>query len=164
MRKTILTILFALTAVLSSQEKYDLKSTFIKGEKYLVNFKTDQNITQTIGNNKLNTQQTQATTYIYEVVMLDDKGNAHLKYTYQEAAIIIKSDNAGMNVDYNSKRDGLEKVPPAALGLSALVGQSFTVVISSESKVVEVKGMDKLVELMLKKVSTAVPQMMQKQM
>lgn len=160
----ILAVLLLFTGMVVSQEKYNLDVKFKQGDKFSIDYQTEQIITQTLGANAIKTDQSHRTLYEYEVTEIDSEGNAILKYTYKETGIKIKSANAMMNVTYDSKKDGTENVPPAAIGMAVLVGKSFVVTISKDNKVTKVEGMDKIIGQMLEKVGNNQPEMVKKQL
>ena len=142
----VLALLFS-TSVLAAGA-VELKFHPAKGSTTKLKVAMDQKVTQTI-NGTANTVN-QAVTLVYRMDAgdLDADGATSVKVTYE--SISFKQQTNVGNVDFDSNNPP-PTVPAAARGVAALVGQTFTAKISPTGHVTDVKGVDEMIDSILKK-------------
>jgi hypothetical protein len=126
-------------AGISCAEKHEpvsLKLNLEEGSVKTVRFTTKQNIVQKFEEEKNSIDQTLKMTYIYSVGAKDSEGNQKIDIKYQSISQKMEGD-AGDFV-YDSK---------------ALIGESFSVLLSPEGKVKAVFGIDDMIDGMIKKLA-----------
>ena len=143
----VLSFMFLLTTLAET----DLKTVLEKGQKFQYKIKTHQTVTQIIQGNTLEQEQGNGTEYELEVLSVDDSG-FRIKCTYKAVAIKIKS--KGANVDFDSNKSS-DTVPREAKPIASLLKKSFTYTLTKENKVTDVKGMDVLIDGMIKETTSA---------
>ncbi|MDA3792721.1 MAG: DUF6263 family protein [Elusimicrobia bacterium] len=140
-------------AGISCAEKHEpvsLKLNLEEGSVKTVRFTTKQNIVQKFEEEKNSIDQTLKMTYIYSVGAKDSEGNQKIDIKYQSISQKMEGD-AGDFV-YDSK-DAQGEVPDFAKGYDALIGESFSVLLSPEGKVKAVFGIDDMIDGMIKKLA-----------
>ncbi len=120
-----------------TDEKIKYQMRFKAGEKYYLRIITEQKISQTIRGQEQNIEQTIGLGYDFDVDNVEPNGNVWVSYTYRWAKFIQK--RAGGKVVYDSSKKGLP-VPPIAQGFAALLEESFSLKITPQGRVEEVKG------------------------
>jgi len=110
---------------------------FKAGEKYYLRIITEQKISQTISGREQNIEQTIGLGCDFDVKSVEPNGNAWVSYTYRWAKFIQKG--AGGKVVYDSSKKGLP-TSPMAQGFAALLEESFSLKITPQGRVEEVKG------------------------
>jgi hypothetical protein len=131
-------------------DKLDLKLRLKKGEAYHVGVVVDQDITQTAPG----AAQPQAMKqkigmgYRMEVLDVDAEGKATLRTAYHDVSFRQESP-AGVIAFDSSKPDG--EVPPAARGFAALAGQQFTMALTRDGKVTEIRGVQEMLDAIVEK-------------
>jgi hypothetical protein len=131
-------------------DQAELKLRLKKGQTYTITYAHESESTQTIPNvppQKMT--QKLSVDYRIDVEQVDAEGAATLKVLY-EAISMSQAGPFGAS-QFDSRKQG-EGAPdePLAQGLSAMVGQSYTMVITPSGKVAEVRGVDKVLEAVLK--------------
>jgi hypothetical protein len=133
-----------------AQEKLDLRLRFTKGDVHEMTVALDQNIEQTIQDQKQLTTQTLKIDYTFTVDDVDEQGTASISVRYH--AIAVRSKSGGGEVNYDSSQPGTY-VPSALAGLAALVGQGYSMKITPAGSVTQVSGLDVLLKTVLAKLS-----------
>lgn len=121
-----------------TEEKIQYQMRFKAGEKYYLRIITEQKISQTISGREQKIEQTIGLGYDFDVENVESNGNAWVRYTYRWAKYIQKG--AGGEVVYDSSEKGLP-APPMAQGFDALLEESFSLKITPQGRVEEVKGL-----------------------
>ncbi len=147
---------FILTATISfacictsadAADKAPLKLKLEKGVCYIFDFTTDQDISQTIQGQKHEMQQSMGFKYELLVQDIDKEKNYIIKNTYTHASFF---QNGPMGkIEYDSSKPS-KKVHPMAKGFAGLINQSFIIKMSEKGKVVDVTGVDKMMDKILK--------------
>ncbi len=141
MKLIIIPAILCLAAL--QDEKVELRWKFAKGQE--LRYKTSQKVTVDFAGNEMG--QESGTTYRMTVNDLDEKGVATITTKYE--GVFVKS--AGpQQFEYDSEKDKELPEEPQARMQAKLVGQSFTMKMTSAGKVTEVKGFEKILEGMLK--------------
>ena len=117
-----------------------------KGKTYYQRTVIDQ-ITQTMMGQEQKMEQAIGTGLKLQVLDVDAQGNMRIQYTF--LWMRLKQDNPMGQVDYDSSRQS--PVPGGAEGFAALVGQSYTVKLTPQGKVLDVNGVEQLRQAVLKK-------------
>lgn len=125
------------------QEKVELKWKFKAGET--LTFKSAQKNVTSFGGQSMEQEQIQ--TYLFGVKEVDAAGAAVIDMKI--SAIAVKSSGL-QEMEWDSEKDKDAPADPQAAMLAKMVGQSFTVKMAPSGKVLDVKGMDKLLEAVLK--------------
>ncbi|MCM8538199.1 MAG: DUF6263 family protein [Lentisphaeraceae bacterium] len=147
MKKLTVLLLLSLSTLSLAAEKVKLELKLKTGDLFSFEYSMKQKIQQDIQGRKVSTKQHSGTTYDLEVQEQMIDGYFKLKCTYRHA--ILEMENTMMTVKYNS-RTHKGPIPPPAMGLASLLNQSFTMEVSNSGKVRNVKGMDAIIENMIK--------------
>ncbi len=131
-------VLRPLGPISQTDEKIQYRIRFKEGEKYYLRFVTEQKISQTITGREQNIEQTIGIGCDFDVKNVEPNGNAWVSYTYRWAKLIQKG--AGSKVVYDSSEKG-STAPPMAQGFAVLLEESFSLKITPQGKVEEVKGL-----------------------
>lgn len=145
----LLTIAY-LAPFATAQDKLDLRLRFNKGDVHEMTVNLDQTIEQTIQGSKQQTTQTVRVDYTFTVDNVDDQGTASVAVHYNSVALHSKS-RAG-EVNFDSAQPG-SYIPSVAASLAALVGQGYSMKITSSGSIVQVSGLDALLQVLLAKLS-----------
>ena len=141
----ILTICFV-TSCIKDKEKIQLRLCLQAGESYNLRMVAEQKISQTIQEQTQDILQTIGTGYTFDVEDVDFDGSITVKVTYH--SILFKQDGPMGKFEYDSS-DPPAEIPPMAMGFNALVGQSFTMIISPEGNVKDIYGVDEMLSNMI---------------
>ncbi|HEY8748745.1 MAG TPA: DUF6263 family protein [Tepidisphaeraceae bacterium] len=133
-----------------AQEKLDLRLRLSKDDVHAMNVTLDQTIDQTVQGVAQHITQTLNLGYTLKVEEVDDHDQATVSIHYDSIALRSKSPAGDANYDSTQPATVM---PPAAVGLATLIGQSFTAVVSAEGQVSSIKGVDKLANTVLAKLS-----------
>jgi len=120
-----------------TDEKIQYQMRFKAGEKYYLRIITEQKISQTIKGQEQNIEQTIGLGCDFDVKNVEPNGNAWVSYTYRWAK--LKQSGVGGNVVYDSSEKGLP-APTMAQGFAVLLEESFSLKITPQGRVEEVKG------------------------
>lgn len=131
-------------------DKLDLKLRLKKGDVYNVGFVIDQDIKQILpGQPKAqNLKQKIGMGYRMEVTEVDAEGTTLLRTVYD--SVRFRQEGPAGVVEYDSRQPP-ERVPPIALGFAALPGQTFTIVMTPAGKVAEVRGVNEMLQSIMKR-------------
>lgn len=147
----LILIVFAVQFVFSScKEKVDLKLDLQKGEKFKLKMISKQKTKQTMFGKEMESDSDMEMGYLYEVL---DSGKDHMviKSTYDSIKFSMKS-GVG-DVEYDSSKKDQPKSPMTS-AYSALLGSSFTMKVTPEGKVTELKGADEIISKMIESTET----------
>lgn len=123
--------------------KISLRMNLEPGSSYRLDMTTDQDIEQTIGNQKQTIDQTIGMGMRFDCQSVDDQGNFVVQITYD--AIKFRQVGPMGPIEYDSSKDQATDNPLAA-GFAGLLDQSFTVVFDSTGQPVEVRGVEKMID------------------
>jgi len=138
----VLILALALSCLPAVQDgAVELRWTFIKGD--VLRYRMTQRVSTDA--NGVPVRQQMTTTMALEVLEVDGKGAATIRAVYE--AVAGRSSGV-QEYDYDSEKDKEPPDDPAARLLSKLTGQSFTMTMGSDGKVLDVRGYDKLVDAM----------------
>ena len=130
-----------------------LKTVFKEGAEFDYTISTEQTINQIVQGNQAKQENKNSTRYTLKVQKVNEDGSAEIKCTYKAVAIFL---NSGLSiVKYDSADSSQVKVPKEAKPVASLVGKSFTFKVNGENKVTAVKGMEEIIEAMIKETVSA---------
>ena len=117
-----------------------------KGQSFSSKTLTQQLITQTIAGQAIEADTAVGTTYKFEVQGIAADGAATLKVTVEGMSMSL--DVPGLKVDYDSTNPQ-DPVPSQARAAAAMVGKSFIMKMNSLGEVVQVEGVESILEAVL---------------
>lgn len=136
-------ILMAALLLAAQDGKVELKWKFEKGRE--LTYRHVQKQTMEFAGTAMEQESSQ--THLWTVKEVDEKGNALVEM--KVTAVSAKASGA-MEYEYDSEKDKEAPANPQAAMMAKMVGQSFTMRMSTSGKVLEVRGYDKLMDEMLK--------------
>lgn len=132
----------------AQEQKVTLGLRLQEGKSYNLQTIVDQQIAQTIQNQKIDLNQTIGFNYVYEVVKIDENGVASVNVTYK--AVQFRSQGPTGAVDYDST-DAPKQVAPTAKGFAALVGETFSMKLAPSGRVLEIQGVSSMLQRVIGK-------------
>jgi hypothetical protein len=143
-------LLFAGAIVPASgeDEKLDLRLRLKAGESYRLRTMIEQQITQTAGANRQETQQTFAVGYAMTVESVGSSGEMKLSTRYD--SILFRQKGPSGVVEYDSANPP-KQVPPAARAFAALLGLGFKMTLTPEGRVTSIEGVAAMFEEMVRR-------------
>jgi hypothetical protein len=142
----------ALVLVLSLQDKVELRWKWTKGQELV--YKSSQKMIMEFGGAPM--EQSMGYTYSMTVNEVADSGEATLTIKY--LAVVAKG-SLPVEYDYDSEKDKEAPADGPAAMQAKMVGQSFTMKLTSLGRVTAVQGYDKVLDAMLKGAPEDNPQM-----
>jgi hypothetical protein len=145
----VLVLALSLVVACAEEEKGDdleLGINLQVGQTFNQLFLTEQNITQTIEGQQYDMVQTMGMGYTFTVQDVEPDGNMWIQAVYDST--LFKQFGPGLDVEYDSS-DPPDEIPSEAIGFAALVGQGFTMKMSPQGYVLEVQGVEEMVDHML---------------
>lgn len=127
-------------------EKILLRLRLEKGKSYKVQMTADQKITENIQGREQEISQTIGTLFKYAVQDVAADGTASIDVTYD--AVTFKQDGPKGVIEYDSANPP-KTLHPMTAGFAALVGQGFSMKMSSMGEVKEVTGVEALIDKMV---------------
>ena len=131
----------------SSEEKIVLKLNLEKGKTYSMTVITDQEITQKMMGTKITIEQQLKLSFDFNVLEADETG-FEVEVVYTGVGFNQKTPMGSTSYDSD---DPSEVVPLLAKGFAALVDESFTMELSPEGDIIDVKGVDLLLSRLVEK-------------
>jgi hypothetical protein len=126
----------------ANPQAYTLRLNLETGDTYTMETITDQVINQVI--NGMEQEILQKTGYVHRYEVMGRAGeNYRLQVTYE--AIVYEQETGGRKISYDS-RDSAAQVPMQAKGFAGLVDESFEMVLSPTGELVELSGMDQMID------------------
>ncbi len=136
-----LMILLALALSCLQDDAVELRWTYVKGD--VLRYKMTQRVSSDAGGTPV--RQQMSTTMALEVKEVDAQGAVTVRALYE--AVAARASGI-QEYDYDSEKDKEPPDEPAARMMSKLVGQSFSMRLGADGKVLEVGGYDKVIEAM----------------
>ena len=150
-RLAVFAIILLSSASFAADGSLEPKITLKKGDQYLISMIANQVIKTEkalMPGAEVNMKQTIGTDYSFEVADVKPNGDYAIKTTFKRS--IYKQSQNGMSmIDYDS--DTTKEVPPMAVGYAGLINQSFSMVMTSNGAILDVKGMDAVIDAIVKK-------------
>jgi len=149
MRRAIALVAVAAAALstASCAKKVKLRLRLQKGNSYGILMNMDQNIEQEMLGQKQSMKQTIGMGYTFKVTDVDGVGNASVEVTHK--SVRFKQAGPMGVIEYDSTKPAGE-VHMAARGFAGLVGQGFSMKITPEGRVLEIAGVDKMLDHIVK--------------
>jgi FKBP-type peptidyl-prolyl cis-trans isomerase len=144
------------TAAPAQNEKVELHLRLKEGQAYGLRSLSEQKIVQTVNNQKVNVTQIVGFDIRYDVLKVDEAGNLTIKFTYTGATFMVNGPMG--NIEYDSTLPD-SKVPDMVKGIAALVGQSLQLTMSPAGRVLDMQGLDAMLQTMTSKIDIPNPQM-----
>ncbi len=141
--------MFFLLISCKSNDPIELKFNLEKGQNYYYTFTTSQKINQEMMGQKLEMDQEMLMGYSFNVI--DDKeGIKTIKTTYDRIKMINK--NGFMDLSYDSEDATTDSSNILRDVMGSMVNQSFVIDVDGEGNVVDVDGIEELLEAMMENV------------
>lgn len=136
-------------------KKVELGFNVKQGEKYKVQQSIEQKIVQTLEAQSLESNQNIKMGYTYDVTAVDDKGVATITTTFDSVSVTITGN--GENLQYDSTKAENSNDPLATV-YGGIIGKSLTMRIDKQGNVLELQGVDKLMEDLINNLNIENPQ------
>ena len=143
----VLLVLVFVTGSVFGQKAYLIKQDLPIGKKYSFNMISEQFITQKIGDQTINLNQTIGTEYTF-AIRNGDGLEKDVQVIYDR--IYMKSEVGGKTMNMDSDDQNTEKVNP----FRKLKGASFTMIMLPNGAIKSISGIDKMVSDMASSTST----------
>ncbi len=127
----------------AAEDKVELRFRLEEGESYKLRVTIEQEIVQWIEGEEQEISQTIGIGETFTVKDVDDEGTMTVEVTFGPMA--MKMEGPQGTFEYDSE-DPPNDVPLLAQGLAAMVGSSFTMKLTPEGRVTDLKGVDKMFE------------------
>jgi len=124
-----------------------------KGQTYRQRVTSQQTISQTLFDTAMVMTQTIGMGYAYEVEDVDARGNMQIRATYDWILYRVEIPSVGV-IEYDSS-DPSAQPPPGAEAFAALIGEGFQVRIAPDGEILEVDGVEEMLENILDKLPPA---------
>ena len=159
--KSIVALVFFLTTgIVTSDgyaaEKIDLKLRLKPGQKHSMRIITENKISHTIMGQQQKINHHKIVELEFEVKEVEPNGAALVKVTYQ--SLKEKTTTAAGEFKYDSTDPG----NPLASMYAAMIGQGFTIRVSVDGKIVQLKGVDEMYARMAEKIVEAEDKLLSK--
>lgn len=142
---SILTILFVFTGCTNTM---NLSLNVKKGDKYNIHEVVNQQTTMTLNNQDIKTNQIMDMNFIMDVIDVDTNKNVTIDYKYD--SIKISSETAGVEVKYDSINP--DSTNPMDSIYGSILGKGFTLKLDSKGQVLELKGVEELLNSITDKI------------
>jgi hypothetical protein len=129
----------------AADDTVDLKLNLEKDHEYKLIITVEQNIVQWIMENEMEMDQTIVFGETFKVTDIAEDGTYTIEVTMGPVAMKMKSQMGSFEFDSENPPD---EIPAPARVLAAFVDQVFTMKMTPQGKVVELSGMDKMLESM----------------
>jgi hypothetical protein len=130
-----------------SANDVDLKFNLKKGDVTKYRATIEQTTTQQMGGMDQTVNQNQIFEYTIDVKDVNASRNFVTQITYTRVAINMAA--GGMNIAFDSAEEESAPANPQLMGFAALVGQSVNVTFSPKGEIVEVSGVEAMIESMI---------------
>lgn len=139
-------VLLSSSTTWAAEEKVELRFRLEEGESYKLRVTIEQEIVRWIEGEEQEIIQTIGIGQTFDVKKVDADGTATIEVTFGPMA--MKMEGPQGTFEYDSE-DPPDEVPLPGKALGAMVGQGFTMKITPEGRVTDLKGADKMFEAML---------------
>lgn len=137
----------------SGSQTADLKLGLKEGKVYRTRTITDQNTRQSMMGREIQSKVKTTHDLAFEVTGTDPDGNLVMKVTFERIA--MENEGMGQHMACDSDEPETMDAHPMGKGLAAMVGKSYTIVISERGELASVSGMDSIVNLMVDNMEVA---------
>lgn len=138
-----------------SGEKVRLELNLEKGQTFNRVNKMEQEISMKMMGMANDMEQNMDFYIKQEVVNVEASGIAEIKVTYDRISYNIYMSMLGTSMEYDSDKDDSTEDNPMAAAMGPLVGSSFTMMMDKTGKVVDIKGMEEIMDKMGESVGAA---------
>jgi hypothetical protein len=128
-----------------------LRMKLQKGQTYLLQSKNQTNISQTINGSEIRIAQNMTATMKCQILDVDSLSSATMKITY--SSIKFQQDGSTGKIEYDSDRSAPDSQPGTNV-LAALVGAGFTIKVSPTGQILDIQGIDAMMEAVLQKMGS----------
>ncbi|GAI02294.1 unnamed protein product, partial [marine sediment metagenome] len=118
-------------------KKMNLRLNLKQGMIHKYRCTTEQKISQTVQNQKLDMDQIVIMEYTYEVKEVDDAGNAVVEITHDKIGFM--QDGPMGKIEYKSWEEQDEK-PLITRGFATLIDQNYTIKMTPQGRILEISG------------------------
>jgi len=129
---------FMVISYAEAEEKIQYRLKFKEGQSYYIKRIFEQKVAQLVNGQEEITEQKTGFGYDFEVREVED-GNAWINCTYKWVGIKQKGTKGEVLYDSSQKQS---RVPLAAQGLAALVGESFYLKMTPLGEIEDIRGLD----------------------
>jgi hypothetical protein len=129
-----------------------------QGAVYRIRMLTTQDLSQSFEGQTFDIGQTIGFEYSYAVTSHDPDGSAWVDVTYTRA--LYESETPFATDSYDSA-DPPGQIPEGAEGFAAVVGTGFSMRIGADGEILEIEGLDEMVDQMLSELDLPDPEMRQ---
>jgi hypothetical protein len=129
-----------------------------QGAVYRIRMLTTQDLSQSFEGQTFDIGQTMGFEYTYAVTSHDPDGSAWVDVTYTRA--LYESETPFATDSYDSA-DPPGQIPEGAEGFAAVVGTGFSMRIGADGEILEIEGLDEMVDQMLSELDLPDPEMRQ---
>jgi hypothetical protein len=137
----------------TSDVGFMFKISLKKGANFAISVKNDEEITQELAGQKQSVKQTNQINYDFKVKSVDEFGNFTADITIRRIQKELDAGNGNKQYfDSGIKDDNNSDVPPDIKSLKSLIGKKYSITLTPLGKVTDVKGTDKMINSIIKKV------------
>jgi citrate lyase gamma subunit len=129
------------------KKKIKLRLNLEEGKTYKLLIEAEQEISQTVMGNKVDMTQIMNFVCSYKVKEIDSDGNFLLEVSYD--SVYFKQVSPMGTIEYDSNNPP-EIIPDMAKGFDSLVGEKYSFLISPSGKVIDIYGVDEMIDNMIK--------------
>ncbi|WMJ80721.1 DUF6263 family protein [Clostridium sp. MB40-C1] len=141
----IATMVFALSGC---NKALDLSLNLKKGDKYNIHVVNDQKTSVTAENQEVKSSQVTDMNFSIDVKDVDKDKNTTVDYKYD--SIKMSAESNGQKMEYDSKKNDTNNPLGAIYG--GIVGKGFTVKLDKKGQVLDVKGINELLDSLVEKI------------
>lgn len=134
-----------LFVVSGCNQALDLGLKVQKGDKYNTHMVNNQETLANFNNQEIKTNQIMDMNLSLEVKDIDQDKNVTIYYKYD--SMKISSESASQKIEYDSEQD--DENNPLSLVYGGIIGKGFTVKLDKKGQVLEIKGIDELLDSMV---------------
>jgi hypothetical protein len=135
-----------------------LRLNLKEGAVYRIRMLTTQDLTQSFEGQTFDNRQKMGFEYTYTVTSQDPDGSAWVDVIYTRA--IFESETPFGTDSYDSA-DPPSQIPEGAEGFAAVVGSGFSIKIGSDGEILEIVGLDEMIDQILSGLDLPDPEMRQ---
>ena len=133
------------------EEAFDFKIKLQKGDKYSISVTNDEKISNDNGTQKATAEQTNFINYDFNVSDIDEFGNYIINVKIRHIKKGLEISN-GQKVEFNSKSEKKEDETPDITSLRSLIGKGYTLTLTPDGKVIDVKGAENIINSVVEEV------------
>ena len=154
---TAVAVVAVMTSCIFADEKVDLRLRLEKGQSYKIRTVQDMKIIQTNEGKQQTSTSKIVVEQIYDIEEVASDGNTWVKITYHSTSVKDSSQKEGEPMvweEYDSSNPP-NVIPHDALGLAALAGQSYSIMVSPQGHIKDMKGIESVQSILIEKIPAA---------